>query len=386
MTDSTREKSAASQTGGRGPWVRRGIVLALVLAALVWLVVRPPAEQMIHLRGRTMGTTYSVRCVLDRAQAGDADFCRSLADAVAAALEEVNACMSTYRSDSELSRLNAHEGSEPVAVSERLLYVLERAVEVSRASDGAFDVTVGPVVNAYGFGPESRPVTLPSDEQIVQLRERVGYRLIDIDRAAGTVTKHHPEVFIDLGGIAKGYGADRVAEAIESKGVINYLVEVGGEVRVRGRRPTGALWRVGVEKPTDEGRRLHCVLELTDMAMATSGDYRNYYRNNGRRISHTIDPRTGRPVAHALASVTVLAADCLTADAWATALMVLGPEQGYNVAEREGLATLLLVRAGQDSFVEKRTPALDTLEASMLRAADATPCSAGSDEAVVPAR
>ncbi len=365
MTSGTHEIKADTPTHRCGPWVRRSLVLVCILAALAWLVVRQPSEQIVRISGGTMGTTYSVLCVLDPARAGDPNFRNALAEAIEEALEDVNSHMSIYRSDSELSLLNAHADPEPMVVSESLMYVLERAWAISRASDGAFDVTVGPIVNAYGFGPESRPVTLPTDEEIDRLRERVGYQLIAIDPDARTVTKAHPEVFINLGGIAKGYGADRVAGALESKGIFDYLVEVGGEIRVRGRRPSGALWRLGVENPSTEMRSIHTVLELTDVAMATSGDYRNYYLHDGQHISHTIDPRTGRPVSHALSSVTVLASDCQSADAWATALMVLGPVDGYNVAEREGVAALLLIREGLDALVEKRTSAFGTRMAAM---------------------
>jgi len=348
-----------------GPWILRGVALAVILAALIWLMVWRPADRMVHVTGGTMGTTYSVRCVVDPASTRDGTFRRALAEAIETTLAEVDRRMSTYRPDSELSRLNAHADTDPVPISLELLHVLRRALAISEATGGAFDVTVGPLVNAYGFGPEPRPTTLPSDAQIEVLRQRVGYRMIRLDLRAGTVAKQRPDLYLDLSAIAKGYAVDQVAAVLDARGIHDYMVEVGGEVRVKGRRGRGKLWRIGVEKPTPRGRGIYRVLELTDTALATSGDYRNYYDHDGRRISHTIDPRTGRPITHALASVTVLAADCESADAWATALMVLGPKEGYNLAEKNAVAAMFLIREAPGVFMEKSTSVFKATIASM---------------------
>jgi thiamine biosynthesis lipoprotein len=220
---------------------------------------------------------------------------------------------------------------------------------VSEASGGAFDVTVGPLVDAWGFGPEGRLSGLPDEERLAELRESVGFEGLAMDREAGTLSKTHPATLVDLSGIAKGYGVDQVATALLELGYTAYLVEIGGEVKVRGRKPDGSAWRVAIEAPESERRVLHRVVELVDMAVATSGDYRNFYEEDGVRYAHIIDPRTGHPVRHAGAAVSVLHRDAVVADAWATALSVLGPEEGMAVAEREGLAALFIT-AGTDGY------------------------------------
>jgi len=326
--------------------------------------MRPRADPMLRFNGPTMGTTYSVTCVLDRDPGDKGNLSATLAGEIKTCLEQVNSLMSTYRPDSELSRLNAHTAGTPFPVSPPLLHVLGRAIEISRQTHGAFDVTVGPIVNAYGFGPQDKPVTLPTDAELDRLKTRVGYQMIDLDAQAGTVTKGRPDLYIDLSAIVKGYAVDQVAAILDAHSIANYLVEIGGEIRVRGHNMSGHRWQIGVEKPTGQGRTVHRVLALTDTAMATSGDYRNYYVNNGSRISHTIDPHTARPVTHHLASVTVLCEDCETADALATALMVLGPEEGYNWAERSGIAALFLMRQGTDAYSEQETPGFTALTSS----------------------
>jgi len=335
----------------------RAILLVVILVMLASFWMRPRADPTLQFTGPTMGTFYSVTCVLDRDAGEDGNLGATLAAEIEACLEQVNSLMSTYRPDSELSRLNGHVEGTPFPVSPPLLHVLGRAIEISKQTHGAFDVTVGPLVNVYGFGPQDGPVTLPTDAELDRLKTRVGYQMVELDAEAGAVTKGRPDLYIDLSAIAKGYAVDRVAAILDAHGVANYLVEVGGEIRVRGHNVEGHRWKIGVEKPTARGRAVHRVLALTDTAMATSGDYRNYYLKDGLRISHTIDPRTARPVAHKLASVTVLCEDCETADALATALMVLGPDEGYNLAENRGIVALFLVRQGADSYLEKVTSA-----------------------------
>jgi thiamine biosynthesis lipoprotein len=275
--------------------------------------------------------------------------------------------MSTYRDDSELSRFNRFAANEPFPVAPETLEVFRIAREVSDLSGGAFDVTVGPLVAAWGFGATDRVPAPPSAAEITALRARVGFDRIEIDPGAGTLTKTRADVESDLSAIAKGYAVDQVAAALRELGHGNFLVEVGGEVRAGGRRLDGALWRVAIEKPDSALRGIYEVVSLRDVALATSGDYRNYYEVGGRRISHTIDPRTARPIDHTLASVSVLHADAVHADALATALNVLGPEAGYALAEREGLAAYFLVRRDDEGFVSLETPAF----ARARRAAEA---------------
>ena len=191
------------------------------------------------------------------------------------------------------------------------------------------------------------------------MRPLVGFERIEIDPSAGTLTKTLAGVTCDLSAIAKGYAVDRVAAALRELGHGDFLVEVGGEVRAQGRRPDGSFWRVAIETPDSNARSVFEVVSLHDLALATSGDYRNYYEVDGRRISHTIDPRTGHPIEHALASVSVLHSDAVHADALATALDVLGPEAGYALAQREGLAAYFIVRREDGSFAPRATPAFE---------------------------
>lgn len=288
-----------------------------------------------------MGTSYRVSLGTTEA-AADVGALQREVDEV---LELVNDRMSTYRAGSELSRFNADDSGDWFPVSAETAGVVLLAREIGEASGGAFDPTVGPLVDAWGFGPEGQPETIPSAEALAALRERIGLDRFDA-RAdpPAALRKLRPGVSLDLSGIAKGYGVDEVARVLESRGIRSYLVEVGGEMRLAGKRSPDADWAIAIERPLDAGRAIERVLHPGSRAVATSGDYRNYFERDGRRYSHTIDPRTGEPIEHRLASVTVLAADCASADAWATALMVLGPDAGYNLAEERGLAVLLLVR------------------------------------------
>lgn len=298
------------------------------------------------LSGPTMGTRYNIKVVgpgLDAAKQAQ------LQADLDAALSAVLADMSTYDPQSSLSRFNQSRSVDPQAVPAPLLTVVALSQAIHQASDGAFDVTVGPLVNAWGFGPDQRG-NPPDSAARDRLRAFVGADKLRVDTAAGTLQKTHPQLYVDLSAIAKGYGVDRVADAIEAAGYTHYMVEIGGEVRARGLNAAGKPWRIGVERPQDEGSSVLQVVRPGDGAMATSGDYRNFIEVEGRRFSHTIDPRTGEPIAHGLASVTVFHARCAEADAWATALNVLGPVAGPAKAEQQGLAALFLVRKPDGTF------------------------------------
>ncbi len=300
--------------------------------------------------GPTMGTLYHVTAHGLPRDGG----AQSLQDAVQAALDGVNAKMSTYQADSELSRFNAAPGVEPFQVSPDTAEVFRIARRVSEESNGTFDITVGPLVNAWGFGPETFTAP-PDDGALAVLRERVGWEKVTVN-PNNTLVKSRPDVYCDLSAVAKGYGVDKAADALDALGIANYMVEVGGEVRARGLNPDGKPWRIGIEKPTEGERSVQEVVGLSGMAMATSGDYRNFREQDGRRISHEIDPRTGRPVTHMLASATVLHPSCALADAYATALMVLGPEDGYDFAVKLDLPACLIVRNQDGTFSIARTP------------------------------
>lgn len=350
----------------KGDLVRRAALAALALGALGWYAhrsltcpVRPPdvpADEtplVAKFEGQTMGAGYHATLVGVKTEEAF-----SLARrAVAKALEDIDERMSTYREDSELSRFNRHPGTDPFPVSAETAEVFRIALAVSEQSDGAFDITVGPLVNAWGFGPDPEGPP-PDDAAIAVLRERVGWRLVSVD-AENRLTKTRPDVYCDLSAVAKGYAVDKAAEALERRGVEHYMVEVGGEVRARGSNPKGGSWRIGVERPQYGGRSVQEVVLLGSGALATSGDYRNFRMVDGKRFSHTIDPKTGKPIEHSLASASVLHPSCAWADAYATALMVLGPEAGRAFAEKQGLAVSLLVHDGQDSFDALNTPAFD---------------------------
>ena len=307
-----------------------------------------------------MGTTWSVVLNapdLSREGRGAAQA------AVQSALDDVNAAMSTWDAASEISRFNAVPSSEAVAFSPATFSVLRLAQEVSASTGGAFDVTVGPLVAAWGFGAGARVPGDPlSEEELGALMERVGWERLHLDSERSSARKLHPSLEIDLSAVAKGFGVDQAAAALEALGHVDYLIEVGGELRVRGVRPDGGNWRVGIERPTSQGRSLHAVVELEGMAMATSGDYRNFREQDGARITHIIDPRTGRPAANRVASVSVVHERAAVADAWATALTVLGAEEGQAKAEASGIAAYFLLHGPGDGVHAVAAPSFPAVE------------------------
>lgn len=326
--------------------------------ALAWLAVACSDSEVHEFGGATMGTTYSVKVVADDL-GGDGR--NRIAAVIEEKLDEVNRLMSTWDPESELSRLNRHRSSEPFPVSPPTLEVLRVAESVSEVSGGAFDMTVGPLVGAWGFGADGTEASPPGPGELERLRERVGYELVTLDPIASEVTKANPDTVCDLSAVAKGYGVDRVADALLALGFTDFLVEVGGEIKARGRKDAATPWRVGIEAPDESARQVHRAIELRDAAMATSGDYRSFYVQDGARISHIIDPRSGRPIDHDLGSVSVTHQQAVYADAWATALLVLGPEAGLELAKREGLAAYFIVREADGSFRSFASTAFEAL-------------------------
>lgn len=342
------------------------VTLALVLlATIAGCRTEQATAPLVELHGRTMGTAYSVK--LDRLPEG-ADKA-SLQQEIDALLQTVNAQMSTWDPDSELSRFNSSESLDWFPVSAATAEVCLAAKRVAAETGGAFDVTVGPLVNLWNFGPEQYDEQVPSEDQLRQTTQRVGDGLFAARLDPPALKKLHPDVYVDLSAIAKGYGVDVVADFLEEQEVAHYMVEIGGEVRTRGSRGDGKPWRMGIETPTDAGRGVQTVLHLNDAALATSGDYRNYFETGGRRFSHVVDPRSGQPVEHGLASVSVIAEHCIDADAYATALMVLGPESGYNWALSRDMAVLIIIR-DSETFIEKSTPGFDLFRKSASQPKD----------------
>ncbi len=337
------------------------VLLVLVLAGCH----RPPATPELALSGATMGTSYHIKLAERPPGLTVADLQRE----VDRCLETIERQMSTYRADSELSRFNRFEESEWFPVSADTALVVTTALEIGQQTGGLFDVTVGPLVNLWGFGPQARRDTVPTDEQIVAARERVGQQYLQTRQTPPALRKLRPGVYVDLSAIAKGFAVDQVAQVCDRHQLADYLVEIGGEVRASGHRPDGSWWRIGIEQPLDGARAIGRVVELDDRSLATSGDYRNFFAAEGQRYSHEIDPRTGRPVTHPLASVSVLAEHCMLADALATALMIMGPDEAYRFAEEHQLDVLLLVRTAT-GFTEKSTPGF---AARSVRNADPPP-------------
>lgn len=324
-------------------------VMALALAACTQHEALP---QQLELGGPTMGTSYSIK-VVDPPEHLHRDNLAALVEAELGALVQQ---MSTYEPTSELARFNASRTTDWVSVSGELLEVVTEGRRLGELTGGAFDVTVGPLVELWGFGPAAATDRVPADAEIEALRVLTGVAGIEVRDTPPAMRKHHPGVRVDLSAIAKGYAVDRIARLLEARGISRYLVEIGGELRGRGHNRDGRPWRIGIERPASGERSVQAVIAIDNIAVATSGDYRNYFEQDGRRYSHTIDPRTGRPVDHALASVTVISPQTLHADGMATGLMVLGPDAGYTLAEREGLAAYFIVRTA-DGFSERQTAA-----------------------------
>ncbi len=264
--------------------------------------------------------------------------------ALQSAVDAVDAEMSTWKPDSDLMRLNRAPERVWVAVPAGLAEVLDLGLRIGRASGGAFDVGMGDAVRAWGFGSEE--ASAEGIRSAMAAARLPAHALLEIDRAAGLARKHAP-ITLDLNGIAKGYGVDRLAETLQGFGIAAFLVGIDGEMRASGLRPGGKPWTVAVEVPDPERRAPHSILMLEDAAVATSGDYRHHVTVQGRRLSHTMDPATGGPLRSSPASVTVVARTCAEADAWATALMVLGPKAGGELAACLGLDALFLMRGAR---------------------------------------
>ena len=293
------------------------------------------------IEGRTMGTTYQVKVVT-----GIFDNLDELEKQIAGRLEAINNSMSTYRPDSEISRFNAMTAvGKPFPISADFYAVLTQARHIHALTQGAWDGTIKPILNLWGFGNTTNPSRVPRAEEIAGVMQTVGFQRIRMG-ADRTIAKTHPEVTLDLASIAKGYAVDAVSGILISAGYRDFLVEIGGEVYGSGARKDGRLWRVGINQPDPDVplNQVYRAISIDHQALATSGDYRNFFMAGNRRYSHIIDPRTGYPVDSEVVSVSVLARTCTLADGLATGLMVMGAEEGISMARRLKHVDVFIIR------------------------------------------
>jgi thiamine biosynthesis lipoprotein len=307
-------------------------------------------SEEIVINGFTMGTTYSIKLVEHQELQIEAELLKADVDE---ALVKVNALMSTYDPNSELSRLNKTPAKVPFQISPQTELVIKEAIRISELSNGVLDITVGPLVNLWGFGPDKKPAKTPSPQALANIREYVG--LDKFVLADSRVTKLNDNVYIDLSTIAKGYGVDVVAGILEARGIRAYLVEIGGEMRLKGKKLSGKDWNIAIEKPVNNERAIQQLISIGDNAIATSGDYRNYYEYDGKRYSHLINPNTGYPIDHNLVSVSVVHPSSMTADGLATALIVMGFNEAKELVEANDIAVLMITKEA-DGFVEYQSP------------------------------
>ncbi len=328
--------------------MRSNVIKWLALFGLAFFIAgcsEEPKLNLVHIQGQTMGTYYQIRVVGETIKDPQA-----FQQEVDKRLELVNDQMSTYRPNSELSRFN--KANSELEVSADTATVVKEGIRLARLTDGALDITVGPLVNLWGFGPDAKPEQVPSEDLITQTRSRVGISRLFVDGVS--LKKDIPELYVDLSTLAKGFAVDKIAEYIEGLGGQDYLVDIGGELRLKGHNDKGVAWRIAIEKPVTSERAIQEVIAVGDNAIATSGDYRNYFEENGRRYSHIIEPASGKPINHKLVSVTVVAPSSMTADGLSTAIMVMGSERGMTFAQENQLAIFMVTKT-ETGFEEKYT-------------------------------
>ena len=318
--------------------------------------------QLLHFTGKAMGTGWSVKVY---AQPNESSIPPEQVDVrIRNEIEDVNQKMSTYLTDSELILFNKSSNTDPVTVSHKTFAVVKEAQRISEHTDGAFDITLRPLISAWGFG-SGQEESPPKPEDIALLMANTGHTNIQLNEVDHTITKTIPDLELDVSAIAKGYAVDQVADMLHEIGFRNYMVEVGGETRAYGKNPKNEVWKIGIERPDAARGVLIEIIALNNTSIATSGDYRNYHEKFGKRISHTIDGRTGYPIEHKLASVSVIHPSNMTADAWATAINVLGPEEGFEMAKQQNLAVMMLIRNDNGEFERKTTDAFLAYQVKM---------------------
>ena len=321
--------------------------LALIpLLALAACSARGPEQ--VEITGDTMGTQYTVKIISDAEALRDS----GLDTEIAGILERINAMMSTYIPDADISQFNAGDELDWFPVPNDFCEAVEHSLELSVLTGGAFDVTAGPLVNLWGFGPDEMTFEPPADDAIESTMASVGYTYLETDCSIPAIRRRVEGLEIDLSAYAKGFAVDELADLLAAKGYEDFMVEIGGEIRVAGSNSRGQDWAIGIEIPRAGIREPYTVVQVSDLAVATSGDYRNFFEHDGVRYSHEIDTRTGRPVTHDLAAVSIIDESAATADALATGILVMGPEAGFDFAETENIAAMFLTRT--ESGIEER--------------------------------
>lgn len=310
-------------------------------------------DSMESFGGPTMGSTYSIK-YLRRA---DLPGPREVQVEVEKILAEVDRQMSTYRSDSDIERFNDLPTNSCQVMPVPVLELVRVGEQLSVQSDGSFDLTVEPLLNLWGFGPQARGEKVPTAEALADARARVGHQHLRIE---GDRMCKDAAVEVDFNSIAAGYAVDRIAARLEAMGIHNYLAEATGELKAAGKKLDGAAWHVALEEPRDDQQVAQRILAVDGLGVSTSGDYRNYFEQGGRRYSHTFDARTGAPVSHTLASVTVINPSALLADGLSTLLLILGPERGWDYAEKHDIGAFFVIRA-DTGFVTRTSHAFDRL-------------------------
>lgn len=314
-------------------------IIFLIFFTLEGLVANERNRQPLILSGLTMGTYYQVTIVGDANKVDQ----KQLAQDIDSILFEINSTMSTYDQDSVLSQFNRFNKTHWFPVPASIVEIVSKAKKLSLDTNGYFDVTAGPLVNLWGFGPDGRISQTPSRNEIIQTQTHVGYEKLKFRKSPSALKKEKKGLFVDLSAIAKGFAIDQISTHLMQSGFQHFLVEIGGDLRTIGLNAENQPWRIALESPFSSQTDFIEVLEITDLAVATSGSYRNYFEENGRTHSHIIDPHTGKPVEHKLISATVLAKTATEADAVATAIMVLGLEKGLQLAGERNLEAHLML-------------------------------------------
>lgn len=324
---------------------------ATLLLTLLLLGACDQRSTLERLSGPTMGSSYSIQYVRE----ADGPPPEQVRQAVEAILHDIDQHYSTYRSDSTVSQFNQLSANQCLAMPADLLELVNVGQHLAEQSAGAFDLTVEPLLDLWGFGPQARHERVPDPHALAQARQRVGYQ--HLRREPGMLCKEGA-VELDFNSIAAGHAVDLIAQRLAAMGIANFLAEATGELKAVGRKPDGRPWRIALELPRADRQIARQVISVNGLAVSTSGDYRNYFEENGRRYSHTFDARLGRPVEHELASVTVLDASALQADGYSTLLLIMGPERGWDYAVAHDIAAILVTRV-EGGFVSQATPSFE---------------------------